>query len=359
MTPRQAVDQFIPYIAMERPLSTSTVDHYSRTLTRFVDYLDAAGMVDVAAIPHATYRAYVGHLQDHGATPNTRRQAVYTLRAFLRYLAYEGILPEYIGDILQAPRCEQRLPRVLSVETVGILIESITGNDQLAQRDRAILETLYAGGFRVSELCGLRLGDLHPDAKDGFARVVGKGDKERRVVLGDAAWRALIVWIRDGRNQWRPVGRYAKDTHVFVNANGQPMDKQQVEKVVRRRADAAGLAGIRVYPHLFRHCCATHLLEGGADLRVVQEQLGHADIATTATYTHVSAKHKRETFTAAHPRARTVRRHTETPPEHAAKVDAWDAARREKERARLRERARRKAAEKQATKTEGAPHADT
>jgi len=221
------------------------------------------------------------------------------VRSFHRFCSDEGLLASDPSEEVGSPRVPQGVPKALDEDEVEALLDAVGGDGPRHRRDRALLELLYAGGMRISEAVGLDLGDL--DLHDGLARVLGKGSKERVVPFGRTAQVALRDYLGHGRHELLPPGSGAVDA-VFLNARGSRLSRQGAWGVVRAAGQRAGL-GTRLHPHVLRHSCATHMLDHGADLRVVQELLGHATLSTTQVYTRVSAGRLRAVYDAAHPRA--------------------------------------------------------
>lgn len=290
------VDAFADHLVLERGLSDRTVEAYHGDLDRLLAFLAAEGVGHPVDVTPAHLRDHIYALKDQGLAAASIRRAISSTRTYFHYLVEEGVLLRDPTEKLEAPRGWRRLPDVLPVETVVQLLEAPDPDHPLHWRDRAILETLYASGVRVSELVGLRLVDL--DLKEGVALVFGKGAKERIVPLGGAALRALDRYLR----QVRPgLERGRGEGVLFLNHRGRPMTRMAVWQIVRSAADRAGIEG-KLSPHTLRHSFATHLLEGGADLAVVQELLGHADISTTQIYTHVDRDYIRSVHRQFHPR---------------------------------------------------------
>ena len=292
-----AMDGFLGHLAAERGLATSTLEDYARDLRRLREWALAAGHGDPACLAADDLRAFLVERAGHLA-PRSRARLVATLRAFGRFLTAEGLAAADPAATLRGPRLGRPLPDTLSVRQVEQLLAALQGARPRDLRDRAILETLYGCGLRVSELCGLDLADL--DLADRSLRVRGKGSKTRVLPLGEPALLALRIWLEQGRGE--VLGRRASAA-VFLNARGGRLSRVSVWTLIKRTAAAAGLAE-RVSPHTLRHSYATHLLEGGCDLRIVQELLGHADLATTEIYTHVDRSFLWEAYRGAHPRAR-------------------------------------------------------
>jgi integrase/recombinase XerD len=308
VTLEPAVESFLTFLAVERGLAPSTVEAYARDLAGLVG---TAGPIGPAALDAALVRRHLERMEARGCGATTRRRALSAIAQLARWLRAQGLLA---GDPLESiarPRERRRVPHVLAHEEVAALIEAPDTTTELGIRDRAVLETLYAAGLRVSELCDLRLSGLHLD--DGVCRVQGKGRRQRLAPLGDPAVAWLTRWLTEVRPRWtaheepaprraqRAEGERSRTDAVFVSKRGGGVTRQAIWYRVRHCARRAGIRK-RITPHGLRHSFATHLLEGGADLRAVQEMLGHADIGTTEIYTHVSRERLRELVERAHPR---------------------------------------------------------
>ncbi len=294
--PDPDVQEFLDYVRFERGMSINTVSAYGRDLARFAAFLAESGGRPAAASVHDVQDFFAGSGGDGAASSVARRTA--SLRAFYAYLVREGLRESDPAAGLRTPKLPQQLPRVLSVEEVEAVLAKVVPGGPLGQRDLAALELLYGCGLRAGELVGLREGDV--DLEGGLVRCVGKGDKERVVPMGAAAAAALGRYLQSGR---RELLRGRRRAELFLNARGAPLTRQGLDYRLRKilaRADMSGQASA----HTFRHSFATHLLAGGADLRSVQEMLGHASVATTQLYTHVTVEHLREVFLETHPRAR-------------------------------------------------------
>jgi integrase/recombinase XerD len=294
-----AVREFLDYVRYERGMSPNTVAAYGRDLNRYAGFL-ATRDARAATAQEADLQAYFAAEGGDGAPASVARRTA-SIRAFYAYLVREDARSDDPAARLRTPKQRQDLPRVLSVEEVERLLAAIVPAGPLGQRDLAALELLYGCGLRASELVGLREGDV--DVEGGLLRCTGKGDKERVVPMGVPAASALGRYLRDGR---RELARGRRRPELFLNARGGPLTRQGLAYILRkilRRADMLGQASA----HTLRHSFATHLLAGGADLRSVQEMLGHANVATTQLYTHVTVEHLREVFLETHPRARRRR----------------------------------------------------
>ena len=291
------IDAWLDELRRARRLSPRTLDAYGRDLA---DYAAFAAQHRLAGWAEATLTfvdAYFAVLQQRGRSSSTVSRRRSTLRGFHGYLARTGHVERDPVALLPAPRRERRLPHALSRGDVEALLAHPQGEAPLALRDRALLEVAYGSGLRVSELVGLLRRDL--DLAGRALTVTGKGDKQRVVPFGQHAEHALREWLERGRPQ---LATQVRHDHVFVNARGGPLSRMGWWKVLQGHARGAQLTA-RVHPHALRHSFATHLLEGGADLRVVQELLGHANVSTTAIYTHLDRGYLREVHRQFHPRA--------------------------------------------------------
>lgn len=296
----RAVDGFLAHLAAERGLARNTLDAYARDLARLARHLERAGVPEPAAIRPEHLRRFAAALDAEGLAPASRARALVAARRFVRHLLARGVLARDPAEGLRGPRQGRRLPRVLRApETEALLAAAAREEGALGLRDRAMLEVLYGAGLRASELVGLPLAGL--DRRAGCLRVRGKGGRERIVPLGEPALQALETWLAEGRPALARRAARASDA-VFLSARGRAMTRQNFFVRLRQLARRAGLASERVSPHVLRHSFATDLLEGGADLRAVQAMLGHADLATTQIYTHVSRKRLRDTVERHHPR---------------------------------------------------------
>lgn len=298
-------EEYLTWLAVDRGRSANTVAAYRRDLAAYQDFLDRRGTA-LADADTAMVDAFLAARAGSGASPASTARALAAIRGVHRFAVDELGAPHDPSAQVDGPRVPPRLPRALPEEDVVRLLDSVTGTDPRSRRDRAVLEVLYGTGMRVGELVGLRLGDLGSDT--GLVRVLGKGGKERLVPLAGEAAQAMARWLApEGRPCMTPA-RWARASDaeaVFLNARGGRLSRQSVWGILVSRAQAAGLvdSGRRVHPHVLRHSCATHMLSHGADIRVVQELLGHASVATTQLYTKVTMDHLRRAYEAAHPRA--------------------------------------------------------
>ena len=291
------LDQFRDYIGLEAGGSRHTVENYARDVRRFADWAAARGRRDPQTVTAPDVRAFVYALKDLGLSTATIRRQISALRSYYRFLVGEGHAVRDPTERIETPKGWRTLPTVLSVPEVERLLAAPDGEGPLPLRDRALLELAYATGARVSELVGLSLQDLFYE--DRLVRVLGKGSKQRLVPLGRRALGQVALYVRESR---AILDRGKSRGRLFLNARGTPLSRVGAWGIIKHAARGAGLTK-RVTPHTMRHTFATHLLEGGADLRAVQEMLGHADLSTTQLYTHVDRDYLRSVHRRYHPRA--------------------------------------------------------
>ena len=293
---------FLAYLEFERGLSRNTLEAYRSDLLQYGRFLEERGSTAVKA-DGAEIEAFLAALGGSGgraASPATIHRKAACLRSFYRHLRREGLLESDPTATVTAPRRGRKLPQVLTRGEVTKLLDQPRGTEPTDLRDRALLELMYACGLRASEAIGLEVSDV--DVEEGVLRARGKGSKERVVPVGHTAADAVRRYVERGRPAL--VGARL-ESHLFVNFRGGALTRQGLYKIVRRHATSAGLAD-RMSPHTLRHTFATHLLAGGCDLRSVQEMLGHADVATTQLYTHLSSERLKDVYFRAHPRATTA-----------------------------------------------------
>ena len=296
------IEEYLTWLRLERGRARSTVEAYRRDLRAWAEHLQRLGRA-VTDVSEDDLVGWVERLRDQGLAPSTTKRRIVAARNLHRFLAEEGHVDDDVGAAVAPPPVARGLPKALTEDEVDALLSRVVGDDPVARRDRAILETLYGTGVRISELVTMSLRDL--DLHDGFVRVVGKGDKERVVPVLGAAADALAAWLTvEGRGAMIPARWRRRDDEeaVFLNQRGGRLGRQGTWLVVKAHAADAGL-GDRLTPHVLRHSCATHLLDHGADIRAVQELLGHASIATTQVYTKVSTERLVAAWRSAHPRA--------------------------------------------------------
>ena len=291
---------FLAYLEFERGLSRNTLEAYRSDLLQFGRFLEARG-ADAQTASAADVSDFLVELAEGNgrppSSPATIHRKAACLRSFYRHLRREGLRETDPTTSISGPRRGRRLPKVLNRAEVSKLLSQPKGTAPTSLRDRALLELMYACGLRASEAIGIEVGDL--DLEEAVLRARGKGSKERVVPVGRAALQATRIYLERGRPALVHQGIVAQ---LFVNFRGEPLTRQGLYKIVRRHAATAGLAE-RMSPHTLRHTFATHLLAGGCDLRSVQEMLGHADVATTQLYTHLSSERLKDVYFKAHPRA--------------------------------------------------------
>ena len=291
------IDTFILYLATERGLSDAYQLSVRRTLETLADWAQEQELDTWQDLGSAHLREFLAHLKKKGLEASSLRIAVVHTKIFFRFLAGRSLIEDDPAEPLLSPRTGSHLPETLHESQIVRLLESIDPSRALGRRDLAILELFYSSGLRLAEVCSVRLETL--DLEDGFLRVTGKGNKTRIVPVGGRARAALEGYLANERPKL--VKRHTS-SEIFLSVRGGPLGPDRVRKIVKERARQAGIKQ-NIYPHLLRHSFATHLLQNGADLRVIQELLGHADIATTQIYTHVDDKRLKKVHRQFHPRA--------------------------------------------------------
>lgn len=290
------LERFAEYLTLEHGSSARTDDGYTRDLMRLAEWAVAHGAPSPETLSAAHLREFVYHLKDLGLSPASIRRGVSAIRTWFKFLLAEGVVTADPSERLETPKKWRTLPEVLTAAEVERLLGAIAIEEPLAFRDRAMLELAYGAGLRVGEWITLKVSDLM--LNEGVVRVFGKGSKERLVPVGGSATGAVAIYLRELRPRLER-GRGAGV--LFLNARGAPLSRMGAWKILRKYVQLAGITK-RVTPHTLRHSFATHLLEGGADLRSVQEMLGHADIGTTQVYTHVDREYLRSVHRQFHPR---------------------------------------------------------
>jgi integrase/recombinase XerC len=295
-------DAFLKYLESERNLSAHTIRAYLGDLDSFFEHLEKLDVTDFSKLELSHIRSWLANQQVKGGARSTLSRRAVSIRLFTKWATKKGYLAKDVGATLATPKGARTLPDVLNVADAGLAMDALATrvaeeDGPLSKRDCAMVEVLYASGARVSELCGLDLQDI--DYERNTIRVIGKGNKERTIPLGNPAMRALDAWLKEGRPS---LAGDKSDRAVFLGARGKRIDQRTVRTVVYHALEALDGA-VKLGPHALRHSAATHLLEGGADLRTVQELLGHASLATTQIYTHVSTERLQKAFKQAHPRA--------------------------------------------------------
>lgn len=291
------IEMFLDYVALERGLSERTREAYGSDLNRFNTYMRDRGVESPNAVKRDMIVDFLMAERDRGLSVSSISRELVAIKVFFAFLQREGLLGQNITTVMESPRLWKVLPGVLSMKEVDRLLAVVSGDSVLAMRDRAIFEFLYATGMRVQELCDLRCDDIHFD--DGYARCVGKGDKMRVVPFGAQSRHYLETYLMKSRPKLEKQG---PSRYLFLSVRGAPLSRKRIWQMVKFYVREAGIDK-NVYPHTLRHSFASHLLANGAPLRVIQEMLGHADIATTQIYTHVDQTRLKSVHHQFHPRA--------------------------------------------------------
>jgi len=292
----QRLDQFIHYLIVEKGLSKNTIEAYGHNINRFLDFLLAKRIQEIKDISKLDLRAFLQFLKRKDLSSRSIARNLVSIRMFLRFLQQEGILEINPAEEIESPKTTKTLPEVLSLQEVERLLEQPDTQTTLGVRDRAMLEILYATGMRVSELTRLPLHQINLEG--GYVLLYGKGSKERIVPLGAEAMRRVGDYLKRSREL---LAKGRESLFLFISRSGKPMSRQQFWKNIKAYGRKAGIKK-RITPHLIRHSFASHLLEGGADLRSVQMMLGHVDISTTQIYTHVTGERLKKIHQRYHPR---------------------------------------------------------
>lgn len=300
----QAIDDYIVFLTAEKGASQNTIEAYSNDVRKFAQYLESEKIERWTQVENATIRGYLAAMQMMELTNTTRARNVAALKSFFRFLYMEHYTKQNFGELLESPHKEKVLPKYLTIEEVERLLDAPDISTPHGCRDKAMLELLYASGLRVTELITLKIADVNFEM--AYVRCFGKGAKERVIPIGRYALTALEQYI----NRCRPKveNNWQTDT-LFLNKEGKGLSRQGFWKLIKKYGKEAGIT-TEITPHVLRHSFATHLLSNGADLRAIQEMLGHADIATTQIYTHLLGEQMLEVYKQAHPRAKKM--HTES-----------------------------------------------
>ncbi len=293
---QQVFDKYVAFLEAEKNASRYTVRNYTNDLMEFFDFVTGQGIESLKDVNKQTLRAYMAYLLEQGKAKSSIARKLSAIRSFYRYLMREEMISASPAATTVSPRLDRRLPSFLTVDEAKRLVEAPDLSQPQGQRDRALLELLYASGLRVSELVNMNVEEVNLATNE--IRVWGKGSKERVVLIGAPAASALSNYISDGR---RELLGEKKNNALFVNRYGGRLAARRVQKILEKYARTINK---KVHPHVLRHTFATHLLDGGADLKVVQELLGHADLSSTQIYTHVTQSRARKIYLSAHPMAR-------------------------------------------------------
>lgn len=298
----EVVEDYLQHLKVERNLSPNTLDAYGNDLRQLLEYLDEQGVESTDEATPPVLLGFLRALGERGISARSQARRWVAVRGLFRWLRLEQLVEVDPTQGIRLPKARAKLPELLSRDEIARLIAAPGVDTALGLRDTALLEFMYATGCRVSEACGLELGALHLD--QALVLLTGKGDKQRMVPLGDCALVATLAWLEEGRPKLlaRARGKGRHSQRVFLNFRGGSLSRQGWYQRLRQHATAAGITR-NISPHKLRHSFATHLIEGGADLRAVQTLLGHADISTTQVYTHLSQSHVRHAYDEHHPRA--------------------------------------------------------
>ncbi|MCT2345258.1 site-specific tyrosine recombinase XerD [Niallia taxi] len=294
----QQLKDFMHYLLVEKGLAKNTLVSYERDLKSYCKYIRDIEQIGLTDIQRAHIVRFLGFLKDNGKSSKTIARHIASIRAFHQFLFRDRVTEEDPTVHIETPQGERSLPKVLSMQEVEALLEFPKKLDHFGKRDKAMLELLYATGIRVSELIQLNMDDVH--LMMGFVRCIGKGNKERIIPIGGAATKAITVYLEEGRADFS--NKKEKSDALFLNHHGRRLSRQGFWKILKRLGKEADIKK-EITPHTLRHSFATHLLENGADLRAVQEMLGHADISTTQIYTHVTKTRLKDVYSQYHPRA--------------------------------------------------------
>ena len=288
---------YLTMLRVERNVSPQTIDAYKRDISQYLGYLNDSGIKNLSKIKSTHIRSYIRVLNDGGMAPASISRIISSIRSYHKYLSSENILDKNPVLVINNPKLPKKLPDVLSEKEISLIIDSIDESSQFYQRDKAIIEMLYSCGIRVSEICNLEMSNLF--IKDELIRVMGKGNKERLLPLGSRSRIYLDNYLLSSRLGFI---KKTRSSFVFVSRNGNQLTRAMVNIILNKWVHISGLRK-SVSPHKLRHSFATHLLEGGADLRFVQALLGHSDISTTQIYTHLDKHHLKEVYKTHHPRS--------------------------------------------------------
>lgn len=295
-----AIEKFKTFLKTEKSLSQNSIDAYANDINKLIKYLNA-NFEDIlpTTVVYPHLRDFIASINAGGTSPRTQARVISGIKSFFKFLLLEGIIDNNPTSLLEAPKVGRKLPNILTVKEINNLIESVDESKPESQRNRAILETLYSCGLRVSELINLRVSNLH--FRMGFIKIDGKGNKERLIPVSEDAKNEIKLYMKNYRSKLT-IDPNDEDI-LFLNRRGQKLSRVMIFTIIKNLAEKANL-GKSISPHTFRHSFASHLVEGGADLRAVQEMLGHESILTTEIYTHLDRDYLKDTIKHFHPRSR-------------------------------------------------------
>ena len=304
MTWNEAIDSFRTYLILEKSLSTNSVEAYLNDIRKLAAYCEQrTPSLNPKEVSYDALNEHLSALKESGVTPRTQARSISSIKSFFKYLLYDGAIGLNPANSLDAPKTGRSLPSVLSIEEIEAMINAVDMNKQEGQRNKAILETLYSCGLRVSELVNLKLSQIN--FRTGYIKIEGKGNKERIGPLGAKAKDEIRCYLKKDRDRMKKARGF--EDILFLNKMGKSLSRVMIFNIIKETALRAGLNKV-VSPHTFRHSFASHLVNGGADIRTVQDMLGHESILTTEIYTHLDNSYLRDTITNFHPRAKKSRK---------------------------------------------------
>ncbi|PCI93673.1 MAG: tyrosine recombinase XerD [Flavobacteriales bacterium] len=297
----RTIKGFKSYLQLELSLSANSIDAYLRDVEKFVQYLELQEIdVQPEKVEQNQIEEFLQWVSEIGLNARSQARILSGLKAFYKYLLVEDVIEIAPTELLESPKIGRKLPEVLSIDEINDIINAVDLSKEEGERNKAILETLYSCGLRVSELINLKLSNLL--LNEGFIRVIGKGDKERITPIGSVAIKHIKIYIESKRNHMSNIDKESEDV-LFLNRRGKQLTRVMIFTIIKNLTEKAGI-NKTVSPHTFRHSFATHLVEGGADLRAIQEMLGHESITTTEIYTHLDREYLRQAILDFHPRAK-------------------------------------------------------
>jgi integrase/recombinase XerD len=297
MSWKQSIKEFKSYLRIERSLSDNTIDSYLRDIQKLANFSEEKDLTELQ-ITKTEVKEFIAEINKEGISARSQSRIISGIKAFYKYLILEDYLKVNPTELIESPKIGMKLPDTLSIEEIDSLISAIDLSHPQGERNRAILEVLYSCGLRVSELTNLKLSNIR--FKEGYVKVVGKGNKERFAPIGSSAIKFLNIYLKEIRNH-QEIKKGSEDI-VFLNRRGNKLTRVMIFTIIKQLAEKIGMKK-KISPHTFRHSFATHLIEGGADLRAIQEMLGHESITTTEIYTHLDREYLREAIMQFHPRA--------------------------------------------------------